>query len=134
MDTTTTPEALAAAQDATGTKGGRPPPAGPPPGRHLLITKAEMLRKVGRRWSTVWAWIAAGKFPQPVCPDPDTGAVMWILAEVDAWIEGLMATQRKAYPSGDSSVGNAKHAKKEAANDGAGAKTPARAKRRRVRS
>lgn len=87
--------------------------AGPPPGRHMLITKAEMLRKVGQAWPTVWSWIAAGEFPEPVRPNAASIAVMWVLAEIDQWIEEKMATARKAYPSGDSNVGNAKHAKKK---------------------
>lgn len=83
-----------------------------PPGRHQLISKEEMLKKVGRAWPTVWSWICQGKFPQPVRTDPDSVAVMWVLAEIDAWIENLMASARKAYPSKDTNIGNAKHENK----------------------
>jgi predicted DNA-binding transcriptional regulator AlpA len=51
-----------------------------------LLTKAEVLERVGRTFPTIWAWMRAGKFPRA----RDLGGrPAWVESEVEAWIAAL---------------------------------------------
>ena len=50
----------------------------------VLLSKAQVLRKVPVTAPTLWAWVRAGKFPRPRAISPNK--TCWIEAEVDAWI------------------------------------------------
>ena len=50
----------------------------------VLLSKAQVLRKVPVTAPTLWAWVRAGKFPRPRAISPNK--TCWIKAEVDAWI------------------------------------------------
>jgi len=50
----------------------------------VLLSKAQVLRKVPITAPTLWAWVRAGKFPRPRAISPNK--TCWIEAEVDAWI------------------------------------------------
>jgi predicted DNA-binding transcriptional regulator AlpA len=55
----------------------------------VLIRKAEVLRRIGGvDQATLWRWIKAGQFPEPVVVNPDAGRQMvaWREHEVEAWI------------------------------------------------
>ncbi|MFP6559452.1 helix-turn-helix transcriptional regulator [Paraburkholderia sp. B3] len=49
-----------------------------------LIRLREVRTRVGLGASTVYRYLAAGKFPRPV--DIGGGRVAWLESEVDAWI------------------------------------------------
>ena len=46
-----------------------------------------VISRVGLSRSTIYAWIAAGRFPRQVALG--AGSVGWREAEIDAWIDGL---------------------------------------------
>jgi prophage regulatory protein len=51
-----------------------------------LLSKAEVLERVGRTFPTIWAWMRAGKFPRA----RDLGGrPAWLESEVEAWIAAL---------------------------------------------
>jgi predicted DNA-binding transcriptional regulator AlpA len=51
-----------------------------------LISKAEVLARVGVTFPTVWAWMRAGKFPR----SREIGSkAMWLESEISEWIAGL---------------------------------------------
>jgi prophage regulatory protein len=50
----------------------------------VLLSKAEVLRRVPISGPTLWAWVRAGKFPKP--RDISPNKTVWVEAEVDAWI------------------------------------------------
>jgi predicted DNA-binding transcriptional regulator AlpA len=49
----------------------------------VLLSKAQVLKKIPVTAPTLWAWVRAGKFPRPRAISNRT---CWIEAEVDAWI------------------------------------------------
>lgn len=51
-----------------------------------LLTKPELLDKVGLSFAKVWELIRQGKFPRA---REAFGAPRWVESEVDAWIESL---------------------------------------------
>jgi predicted DNA-binding transcriptional regulator AlpA len=60
-----------------------PPPIRGPPGLTLLSRK-EVLAKVGLTFPTIWKWMMQGKFPRS--RDLGKRKSAWIEAEVDEWI------------------------------------------------
>ena len=50
----------------------------------VLLSKAQVLKKVPVTEPTLWAWVRAGKFPKP--RDISPNKTVWVEAEVDAWI------------------------------------------------
>lgn len=42
--------------------------------------------------STIWAWVKAGKFPQPIKLSANTTA--WNAADVEAWAQSRIAASR----------------------------------------
>lgn len=60
--------------------------AGEVAGHLRLISKTEVLKRVGVTFPTIWAWMRAGKFPR----SRDIGGkVAWIESDIEAWIAGL---------------------------------------------
>lgn len=52
-----------------------------------LLSKTEMLARVGVSYSSVWNWIVAGTFPPGrALSDGKRGRIMWVEAEIEAWI------------------------------------------------
>jgi predicted DNA-binding transcriptional regulator AlpA len=52
-----------------------------------LLSKADMLARVGVSYSSVWNWIIAGTFPPGrALSDGKRGRIMWVEAEIEAWI------------------------------------------------
>lgn len=52
-----------------------------------LLSKTEMLSRVGVSYSSVWNWIVAGTFPPGrALSTGKRGRIMWIEAEVQDWI------------------------------------------------
>lgn len=59
--------------------------AGRPPIK--LLSKAEMLARVGVSYSSVWNWIIAGIFPPGrALSTGKRGRIMWVESEIDDWI------------------------------------------------
>ena len=57
-----------------------------------LISKAELLEKIGVTFPTIWKWMRAGKFPRG---REIGGKTMWIEADVEAWILAQPARRLK---------------------------------------
>ncbi len=53
-----------------------------------ILRLPTVILRVGLSRSTIYAWIAEGRFPRQV--SLGTGSVGWREAEIDAWIEGLI--------------------------------------------
>jgi prophage regulatory protein len=51
----------------------------------IFLSKAQVLKKVPVTAPTLWTWVRAGKFPKPRAIS--TNKVVWIEAEVDAWMK-----------------------------------------------
>lgn len=75
-----------------------------------LLPLSEVMARVGKRRSAIYARMAAGTFPLPI-KDPDTSAVLWVESEVAAWIAEAVET----WPRGGTVVGRADDANKKAA-------------------
>jgi len=54
-----------------------------------LIRKKHVLDKVNISSSSLWAWVASGRFPAPIKLGPRT--TVWLESEVDAFIDSLVA-------------------------------------------
>jgi prophage regulatory protein len=55
------------------------------PASLVFLSKAQVLKKVPVTAPTLWAWVRAGKFPKPRAIS--SNKVVWIEAEVDAWMK-----------------------------------------------
>ena len=56
-----------------------------------LLTIRQVEDRVGFRKSTIYARMAAGRFPR-AHRDPETGSVRWLESEVSAWIAEAVCT------------------------------------------
>ena len=61
--------------------------------RHAqLLSRREVMDRVGLSYPTIWAWMQKGRFPR----SRDVGGkVAWIEAEVDQWIADLPVRRLK---------------------------------------
>ena len=50
----------------------------------VLLSKAQVLKKVPVTGPTLWSWVRQGKFPKP--RDISPNKTVWLEADVDAWI------------------------------------------------
>jgi prophage regulatory protein len=50
----------------------------------VLLSKAQVLKKIPVTAPTLWAWCRAGKFPRPRALGPNR--TVWLASEVDEWI------------------------------------------------
>ena len=57
-----------------------------------LISKPEVLDRVGVTYPTLWGWMRAGKFPRS---RELGGKAAWVEAEVEAWITALPVRRLK---------------------------------------
>jgi prophage regulatory protein len=57
-----------------------------------LISKPEVLDRVGVTFPTIWKWMREGKFPRS---RELGGKVAWIESEVEAWIASLPVRRLK---------------------------------------
>lgn len=76
----------------------------------VLLPRREVERRTGYGRSTIYARIAAGRFPAPR-RDPDTGSVRWLESEVQAWID----TAAREWPVVGSVAGTDATGRKKAA-------------------
>jgi prophage regulatory protein len=54
---------------------------------HRLLTRDEVLDRVGVTYPTIWKWMRENKFPRSrQCGEARVG---WLESEVSAWIAGL---------------------------------------------
>jgi prophage regulatory protein len=58
-----------------------------------LIRLREVRTRVGLGASTVYRYLAAGKFPRPVAIGG--GRVAWLESEIDAWIASRLEAERR---------------------------------------
>lgn len=57
-----------------------------------LLSKAEVLERVGRTFPTIWSWMRAGKFPRA----RDLGGrPAWLESAIDGWIAALPVRRLK---------------------------------------
>jgi predicted DNA-binding transcriptional regulator AlpA len=57
-----------------------------------LLSKAEVLERVGRTFPTIWTWMQQGKFPRA----RDLGGrPAWLESEIEAWINNLPVRKLK---------------------------------------
>jgi predicted DNA-binding transcriptional regulator AlpA len=62
------------------------------PNQVRLISKGEVLDRVGVTYPTIWAWMRGGKFPR----SRDLGGkIGWIESEIDDWIANLPVRRLK---------------------------------------
>ena len=69
--------------------------------RYLRVEEVLGITRVSR--ATLWRWISAGRFPEPVRPSPRLN--LWLAKEIDAWEDEL--EKRRAPLLGNGSVGQA---------------------------
>ena len=62
-----------------------------------IIRRLEVERRTGISRSTIYAEMAAGKFPKPVPLGP--GSVGWLEDEVEAWIVARIAERDRPKPN-----------------------------------
>ncbi len=70
-----------------------------------LLSKPEVLDRVGVTFPTIWKWMREGTFPRS---RELGGKVAWIEAEIEAWINALPVRRLK----GDTPVGRAAKAQR----------------------
>jgi prophage regulatory protein len=63
-----------------------------------LLSKGEMLEKVGVTYPTVWKLMREGAFPRAVVIGGSKNA--WLEHEIDAWIAGLPRRRLKGHDDG----------------------------------
>ena len=57
-----------------------------------LLSKVEVLDRVGVTYPTIWTWMREGRFPRS---REVGGKTFWIASEIDAWIKALPTVQLK---------------------------------------
>jgi prophage regulatory protein len=62
------------------------------PSNIRLISKPEVLDRVGVTYPTIWTWMREGKFPRS---REIGGKVAWIESEVEEWIAALPVRRLK---------------------------------------
>jgi prophage regulatory protein len=66
-----------------------------------LLSKSEVLDKVGCTYPTLWKMMSAGTFPRPVVIGGTSGGKNgWLEHEVDAWIAALPRRRLKGQTDG----------------------------------
>ncbi|MBU4628421.1 AlpA family transcriptional regulator [Pseudomonas sp. BF61] len=58
-----------------------------------LLRKKEVLAATGFKNSTLYKYIAEGRFPKPVSLGEGARAVAWVEGEVAAWIEARISAR-----------------------------------------
>ena len=57
-----------------------------------LLSRVEVLDRVGVSYPTLWGWMRAGRFPRS---RELGGKVCWIASEVESWMKSLPKTRLK---------------------------------------
>jgi prophage regulatory protein len=57
-----------------------------------LLSRREVMDRIGVSYSTLWSWMRNGKFPRS---REVGGKIAWIEAEVDRWIADLPVVKLK---------------------------------------
>ena len=60
--------------------------------RPQLLSKREVLERVGLTYVTLWKWMQQGKFPRS---REVGGKIAWLEGEIDTWIEDLPVKRLK---------------------------------------
>jgi predicted DNA-binding transcriptional regulator AlpA len=71
-----------------------------PPDAIRLIYKPELLRLIGVSYSSIFAWMRAGKFPlaREIGPGGRSTRIAWLESEVHAWLASRPKRQIKPNP------------------------------------
>jgi prophage regulatory protein len=67
-------------------------------GAQKLISKAEVLDRVGVTYVTIWKWMRTGAFPRARILG---GKSCWVESEIDDWIEALPIRRLKGDTDGE---------------------------------
>ena len=67
-----------------------------PEAKERLISKPEVLDRVGVTYPTIWTWMRNGKFPRS--RELGGGKAAWVESEVDAWIKNRPIIPLKGDP------------------------------------
>jgi predicted DNA-binding transcriptional regulator AlpA len=65
-----------------------------------LLSKGEVLDKIGVTYPTIWKLMRDGAFPRPVVIGSTGGKNAWLESEVDAWIAALPRRRLKGQSDG----------------------------------
>ena len=57
-----------------------------------LLRRKELLQRLHISNTTLYAWIAAGRFPRPIKPGP-SGVALWLADDVDKWFAMRIAAR-----------------------------------------
>ena len=66
-------------------------------GRPRFLRLKEVAATLGVHKATIWRWIQAGQFPQPVRPVPRTA--YWLESDLDDWNRRLLEERRSCSES-----------------------------------
>jgi prophage regulatory protein len=61
----------------------------------VLLTRAQVERRVGLKRSAIYDRMARGLFPKPV-PDEAGRSVRWVESEIDAYVAARIAARKAA--------------------------------------
>ncbi len=64
---------------------------------YWFMRAKEVTTAIGVSKSTLYAWVAAGRFPKPV-QLPGGGATAWVSTEVTAWMSAAVAARDNDQP------------------------------------
>jgi predicted DNA-binding transcriptional regulator AlpA len=72
----------------------QPAPARPPT---RLLTKAEVLARVGVTFPTIWKWMREGTFPRArrLTAESKSTRAYWYESEIEAWLANLPVKRLK---------------------------------------
>ena len=65
----------------------------------VFLSKQQVLKKIPITAPTLWAWVRTGKFPRPRAISPNK--TVWLLTEVDAWMQARPHREYKPITTGD---------------------------------
>ena len=65
----------------------------------VFLSKAQVLQKIPVTAPTLWSWVRAGKSPRPRAISPNK--TVWLLTEVDAWMQARPHREYKPITTGD---------------------------------
>jgi predicted DNA-binding transcriptional regulator AlpA len=60
----------------------------------VLLSKAEVLRRVPVSWPTIWNWIRQGRFPKPRALGPNK--TVWLESDINEWVKAQPIRSYKA--------------------------------------
>ena len=60
-----------------------------------ILRRREVEQITGLSRASIYRLMSRGKFPKPIELD-DVRAVVWVAAEVEAWVDSILATRERA--------------------------------------